>query len=71
MIGILIFLEQSCKKCSLCSKTRPKGIPGLAKLLLQVMEGKEESKLSLRYAAEFERVKQILRRRKCVFADQN
>jgi len=57
--------------CSLCFKTRPKGISGLVKPILLVMEGKEESKITLRYAAEFERVKQILRRRKCVFTDQD
>lgn len=71
MIWILLFLEQHCKKYSLCSKTRPKGISGLVKPILPVMEGKEESKCTLIHAAELERVKQILRRRKCVFTDQN
>lgn len=60
MIGNILFLEQHYKKCSLCSKTRPGGISEPAKTSLLVMDRKEEPKLTLRYAAEFERVKERL-----------
>lgn len=69
MIGNILFLEQHYRKCSLCSKTKPRGISEPAKPSLFVMDREEEYKLSLRHAAEFERLKQRLW--KYAFTDQN
>lgn len=54
MIEILLFLGQYSKKCSLCSKSSLKGISGPANPVLVVVDREEESKLTLRHAAEFE-----------------